>query len=250
VDNSIGIGDLAAILTAGGVTIYVLGLVGLAIPMWSVTKDLSTAWYATSLVPRTVVAGQGASIWLRAPLILTISMILVTLVTQAIYPNAVVYTTGIIVLLFGYYSWTRLSGGWRILGNIVVLCGTLIIGGAIDGIGSSSTLSSIIVIFVGAFIVGLPLAVIADPPLLEVRIDKQAEGSTEGVGESLRGRLVAHSGGFWHLFDENDMLLSIPDARVLSVQIPGREDTVPTVEATSANTVPQEDSEPGAEKTG
>jgi hypothetical protein len=120
--------------------------------------------------------------------------------------------------------------------------------------GSSLVLESIMVVFVGAFIVGLPLAVTADPPLLEVRIDMQAEGSTtEGVGESLKGRLVAHSDGFWHLFDDNAILLSIPDDRVISVQIPGRlrgrEDAALTVEAASVHTDPGEDTEPSVEKT-
>jgi hypothetical protein len=57
------IGELAAILTAAGVSIYVLGLIGLAIPIRrEFTQDLSTAWYAVALIPKTVVAGQGARI--------------------------------------------------------------------------------------------------------------------------------------------------------------------------------------------
>jgi hypothetical protein len=60
------IGDLATILTVGGVSIYVLGLIGLAIPIRrEFTGDISTAWYAVSLVPKTVVAGQGVWIWMR-----------------------------------------------------------------------------------------------------------------------------------------------------------------------------------------
>src|SRR5215208_3196674 len=113
----IEIGDLAAILTATGISIYVLGLVGLAIPMRKITKDTSTAWYATSLIPRIVVAGQGARIWLGLPLILTAFTSLTSLFMFVVYPD------------------------------------------------------------------------------LYVRIDKRAEDSTDGVGESLRGRLVAHSDG-------------------------------------------------------
>jgi hypothetical protein len=78
VDNSIGIGDLAAIITAAGITIYVLGLVGLALTIrLEFTEDLSTAWYAASLLPRTIVAGQGVRIWLGLPIILTVVMFLI-----------------------------------------------------------------------------------------------------------------------------------------------------------------------------
>ena len=65
-DNSLNIGDLAALVTVAGVTIYVLGLIGLAIPIYRVfTGEISTAWYAVSLVPKTVVAGQGVRIWMK-----------------------------------------------------------------------------------------------------------------------------------------------------------------------------------------
>jgi len=40
----LSIGDLAAIVTVAGVTIYVLGLVGLAIPIYrTFTDDVATA---------------------------------------------------------------------------------------------------------------------------------------------------------------------------------------------------------------
>src|SRR5215218_9748998 len=75
-DNSIGIGDLAAILTTAGVTIYVLGLIGLAIPISrTFTNDLSTAWYAVALLPRTIVAGQGVRIWVQLPLFWTVTTV-------------------------------------------------------------------------------------------------------------------------------------------------------------------------------
>lgn len=52
--------DLAALTTIAGVMIYVLGLIGLAIPIRrDFTCDLSMAWYAVSLAPKTVVASQG-----------------------------------------------------------------------------------------------------------------------------------------------------------------------------------------------
>lgn len=77
----IGVADLAAVLTAAGVSIYVLGLTAIYI---SIRRELmrhtSTAWYVTSLVPRTVVAGQGVRIWLELPLFITIVGLLIVVV--------------------------------------------------------------------------------------------------------------------------------------------------------------------------
>jgi hypothetical protein len=64
VDNAIGIAQLATLLTAAGVAIYVLGLVGVALSVnLTFAENWATAWYAVSLMPRTVVAGQGVRIW-------------------------------------------------------------------------------------------------------------------------------------------------------------------------------------------
>ena len=71
--NGIGLGDLAVLVTVAGVTVYVLGVIGLAIPMYrTFTFNMSTAWYASTLLPRTVVAGQGLRIWLKWPIALTV----------------------------------------------------------------------------------------------------------------------------------------------------------------------------------
>lgn len=65
-DTPISIPDLLTFLTTSGVAIYVVGLIGLAIAMrLHFTDDVSTAWYAVALLPRTIVAGQGVRIWLR-----------------------------------------------------------------------------------------------------------------------------------------------------------------------------------------
>jgi len=73
VENSITIiGNLVGLITVAGAAVYVLGLVGLAVTIRSrLTGDFSTAWYVVSLLPRTVVAGQGLRLWLRWPIILT-----------------------------------------------------------------------------------------------------------------------------------------------------------------------------------
>src|SRR5215212_11106779 len=81
------IGDLATILTVAGVSIYVLGLIGLAIPILrEFTGDITTAWYAVSLVPKTVVAGQGVRIWMQRPAAFATALLVVTVGLRLFFP--------------------------------------------------------------------------------------------------------------------------------------------------------------------
>ena len=60
----IGFAEVADLITVVGAGIYGLGLLRLAWPIhkrWN--NDASTTWYATSLIPRAVVAGQGMRIF-------------------------------------------------------------------------------------------------------------------------------------------------------------------------------------------
>ena len=55
------IGEISALVGVGAVSVYLLGLVALRLPIYNTyTNDLSLTWYAVSLVPKTMVAGQGA----------------------------------------------------------------------------------------------------------------------------------------------------------------------------------------------
>ena len=67
----IGLAEVGALITVVGAAIYVLGLLGLVWPIhkrWN--NDASTTWYAMSLIPRTVVAGQGMRIFVGFPTIM------------------------------------------------------------------------------------------------------------------------------------------------------------------------------------
>jgi hypothetical protein len=110
-DNSIGIGDIAALATVTGVVIYVLGLVGLTIPIRRIFVDeLTTAWYAVSLVPKTVVAGQGIRIWLQWPIVIigavlgaaALAPLLAYLASESFHgpDNSAIVSGGITNLLF------------------------------------------------------------------------------------------------------------------------------------------------------
>ena len=221
--DNLGIGDLAAILAAAGVTIYVLGLIGLAIPISrTFTEDLTTAWYAVSLLPRTIVAGQGVRIWLRWPLLITAAVLLLTTTSLAVRTAA----TALLVLGFGIYAlaqvvravyerkrgWIGITISWILAwagaGNISLLFLA----------GNIPLVSNIFYIFAASFLIGLPMAIGTYPPLPKVAITKQAGATTDEDLNPTKGHLVAHSDGFWYLFDQHNDLLSIPDDQVLAVR--------------------------------
>jgi hypothetical protein len=77
-------------------------------------------------------------------------------------------------------------------------------------------------IFVGRFLLGLLPVVAAEPPLPKVEITRRDRGE-EAINPP-KGYLVAHSDGFWHLFNEKNQLLSIPDDEVSSVRVIGASD--------------------------
>jgi hypothetical protein len=85
-----------------------------------------------------------------------------------------------------------------------------------------------VLLFVGGFFIGVPLAATIDLPFPRVWIATKDEGvALEGV--PLQGQLVAHRDGFCHLFsDKDNEFLSIPDERVITVRIheKGAEPTV------------------------
>jgi hypothetical protein len=68
--------QIAALVTISAAATYVLGLIALCWPIYQrVTNDISTALYTVSLVPRTVVAGQGLIIFVSYPLITALFII-------------------------------------------------------------------------------------------------------------------------------------------------------------------------------
>jgi hypothetical protein len=98
-DGAIAIGSLATILTVAGVTIYVLGLVGLAATIrLRLARDIPMAWYAVSLLPRTIVAGQGIRIWLGWPISVTATIALLMILSKALELKA---DTTLSILFYG-----------------------------------------------------------------------------------------------------------------------------------------------------
>jgi len=73
-------------------------------------------------------------------------------------------------------------------------------------------------LFFGGFVVGIPSALVLDPPLPPVTITVQSDTAMKEHPNPIEGRLVTHRDMFWHLFTEKNELLSIPDDQVLAVR--------------------------------
>jgi hypothetical protein len=277
VTNSISIAELATLITAAGLGIYALGLVGVALSIQIVfTSSWSAAWYAASLMPRVVVAGQGMRLWWRgmanAVLVMFSAIIygvfwreffsgpmrLLDLIGKGI---GIVIWTIMIALLIGLYAYqTRLSPRTAmtmgLFGLFITLIATLVVWRALnidfdllytwaglwtivsnwDSMVSDwdSVAAGGLLLLLGVFILGVPLAGAVEHPLPRVRInikpeeqpstegqpstEEQSSTQTAGV-EALEGWLVAHTDSSWHLFDSSNSLVSIPDDRVTEAQV-------------------------------
>lgn len=125
-ENSISIGDIAALVTAVGIAVYVMGLAGLSVTIRSnFTSDFTTAWYAVSLLPRTVVAGQGVRLWLMWPIIATVILVPTAQMTNRSSILFLVTTaTAVLATLFFSLLWLLFvsktdEGAVRWLGNLL-----------------------------------------------------------------------------------------------------------------------------------
>jgi hypothetical protein len=257
VNSTIGIGDLVALVTVAGLAVYVLGLVGLTVSIrLGFTTDVSVAWYAVSLLSRTVVAGQGVRIWLGWPIILTAIVLPGTLIIRSgPFLGSTLLVIGIVVVVAFVDIFFR-APAFMVRGlsrsrqrasftESVKLSGKILAGSLVMGLGSfvmilaasvitrkdlallgdadvtsGNVLVGVLLLFFGGFIVGLPVAAGVSPPLPRVKITRtQPEDAKGNISPSLEGYLVTHANGFWHLFDKNNELLAIPDEQVLEVRI-------------------------------
>jgi hypothetical protein len=89
-------------------------------------------------------------------------------------------------------------------------------------------------VLIGTFIISLPTATSAIPPLPKVQVIKQPADALEGIRNPVEGWLIAHSDGFWHLFvvvEKQPEFLSVPDDQVLAVRIPRESTQLPVEDA-------------------
>jgi hypothetical protein len=244
--RNLSIADVAALLTAAGIAVYALGLIGLAVPIRNhFATNFSTAWYAVSLVPKTVVAGQGLRIWVQWPIAITTMLLFATVLLEPV--SILLYVAAFVIVasipFIFIVSTKRLSGSRRVFSILLTLpanafivpLGLISIVDAleihsllppeVDILNEGLLLRGLVVVFLGSFMNAIGFAMAAIPPLPKVSVAKQDGVVLNDLPDPLVVWLVAHTDGVWHLFIEADReLLSIPDDKVLTV----RTENVPT----------------------
>ena len=115
----IGLAEVAALITVVGAAIYGLGLLGLAWPIhkrWN--NDASTTWYAMSLIPRAVVAGQGMRIFVGFPTIMAALLLIWWLIIFPVLRLLSVAVSGLASWAVGIFALlVLLAGGYWLLGK-------------------------------------------------------------------------------------------------------------------------------------
>jgi hypothetical protein len=245
-NSDLGFAEISALLAALGILIYALGLLALCWPIYRrITRDASTALYAVSLMPKTVVAGQGVRILFGSPFILT-----VTLMALFIVQNILLRT--FLHMVHEYGAWVRLPGIVLItaivLGAVLFLVlprmRTVFAAFAVSGVGTWASL----IMFAYMAVVGVPIGLLTTNVFFESEFDSGAilpsfPGWVTGLkavtlifilncvqaftmaftGEpplpeialngstTAEGRLVAHAYGIWYILDDEGNLVGIPD---------------------------------------
>lgn len=249
---------VAALVTVLGVTIYIVGLIALCWPIYRrVTDDASTAVFAASMVPRTVVAAQGVRIFVGFPLIAALFLLTVVsmarwlpkffeLVSGKSLQEAttvhLVFVAGVAIVvtlcfvtavkrlsdehLFDFFYTPATKSDASPVRRISIALSAL--GGAaaggflfltVDQMSWTTILLALAVFFGSIALSGVPDAISITPPLPGVNVkEKDKEGE---VKREYQGMLLTHSENHWYVFDtESNILHMIPDesADVVSVQ--------------------------------
>ena len=243
----ISFGEISALLAVAAIGVYIVGLFALFFPISrTFTGDFTTAWYVVSLVPRTMVAGQGVRQVLAYPalsvFVITVIYLSVGFLKKKLRVNPLVAAFVVFVVIaissLAYLVWVVFTAepsepvysrsnlteaGISIFGFLVVLVGDFLAGGLIyQGIefveghylprltNSQYLLRGLAVQIVAAFIMASLNAVIKDPPLPKVSL----------TGASItNGALITHSEGFWYVFDREGTLQAIPDNEAGTVRV-------------------------------
>ena len=251
----IGFAEVAALITVVGAAIYGLGLLGVAWPIYKRWhNDAATTWYAVSLIPRAVVAGQGMRIFMGFPTLMATLLLIWWLMVfpvldllSVVVSNLVGWAIGVFALLVllagGYWllrSRHRLGIQWlvgptpehpRYRWLIWITTGlavpTFFVAGRLAAgamevraafpyitVDVSLLVVAIALSFVASFLLQLIDATAMEPPLPTVEI-----ALSEGTQRVLKGKLLVHLEGVVYFFDEQLRLTSMPDSKISSVRI-------------------------------
>jgi hypothetical protein len=251
----IGFAEVAALITVVGAAIYGLGLIGVAWPIhkrWH--NDAATTWYAVSLIPRAVVAGQRMRIFMGFPTVITTLLLLWWLVVfplldllSEVASDLAGWSVGIfalLVLLAGGYWLVRnlqrrriqwLLGPtpehpryrWLLWTTIGLAVPTFFVAGRLAAgamevhaafpyitLDLSLLVVAVALAFLASSLLQLSDATAIEPPLPTVEI-----ALSDGTQRVLEGKLLTHIEGVVYFFDEQRRLTSMPDSKVTSVRV-------------------------------
>lgn len=252
----IGLAEVAALITVVGAAIYGLGLLGVAWPIhkrWN--NDASVTWYAVSLIPRAVVAGQGMRIFVGFPTLMAITLLVWWLIVFPVLRLLSVAVSDLAAWAVGIFALAVLVAGgywllrskyrqriqwllgpapkypryrWLIWTTAGLAIPTFFVAGRLAAgamevrvqfpfitVDFGLLLLAMALTFFASFLLQLIDATAIDPPLPTVEVALADEPRTV-----LEGKLLTHTEGVVYFFDEHHKLTSIPDSRVTSVQVP------------------------------
>jgi hypothetical protein len=240
---------IAALVVAFGALAYVVGLLAMWIPASTETHDFALSWYATSLVPRTTVAGIGVRWTLVGSHLLFVFFLLPLLflvpwlyrLYEKQHLNYLKPTTfralAIDMGIAGYFAaliWTLIHvelivskvsvlPGLRyaLLPIILVVVFIPHLVSDFREFGSISRPTKRHLLGRAALLIlinfGASLLVIATTGQLSLPV-VQVSGSKELKG-GITGNIASHTEGFWYVFDREKNLCAIPDENVEIVRL-------------------------------
>lgn len=244
----IPIAEASAVLALVGAITYSLGLIALLMPIaLGYTHDFSSAWYAVSLAPKTVVVGQGIRHLLGTPTLIVIGYLagwglyryfddIISQMQGYMGRLLKLSFLAVVIALIALGFW--LTWRWLQTPNSLHPAGYILYGaiaGALVGkpfpktaarnndsnspdmleIRRQMKRTMIVGTSVWLFLLGFAsIALLNEPPLPSVEID--GANVTEG-------KLLNHIDGFWYVFNEEGELVAIPDAEVKKVRVSSTE---------------------------
>lgn len=254
---TLSLGELSALTATIGALSYLLGLFVFALPIRRVYSiDMSTAWYATSLVPKTVVAGQGVTGMLGLPLrfavYFVVAVALIDLARsnyrsvgtlwhkQKTKENLFLVIWALCPAVLFVWSWFETGSFLRSAINMIVflLAALFLLSGQFRQYNlrlefrylAPKTRIVILPMFI-IFLLGqfaqqaVRVAQEADPPLPRIEIAWTTEASDSTKATHTQGKLLTHTEGFWYVLNQGGQdvgLTAIPDDKVQHVRIGGQ----------------------------
>jgi hypothetical protein len=248
---TLSLGEISALTaTVGGLT-YLLGLFVFALPIRRVyPMDFSAAWHATSLVPKTVVAGQGVTGMLGLPLLFGAGFFayfalwdLVNSNYQTVgtlwRPGAKVFLilTALSPVVMFVMVW--LGSGSLLKGALWLIALLLVVLVTLRGmlrqrnqnlkfeffshVGRDVFLPTLIIVLLIQFALqAVTVAQESDPPLPRVEITWSTDTSDSTKATLTEGKLLTHTESIWYVLKKDGQdagLTAIPDDEVQHVRI-------------------------------